>query len=184
MITLAADCLVFQLASGEHVPFSSDMISVELMGGPSKWFDPDLVHDAAKAVFHYFKFEKAREAVTLAEFAEALESVLSTLAEGASKGVQNPTVAIAESDLSRLARESSDGWELLFYPRLRAELRSHAQKAPRVVRFKGLRDCVKQLVGTERWGARCRNVEEQVVAYLRQCACAELRSTQCSLVIQ
>lgn len=184
MITLASDCLVFQLASGENVPFSSDMISVELMGGPAKWFDPELVQDAAKAVFHYFKFEKARQSVTVGEFAEALEGVLSTFAEGAEKAAAAKAARIAESDLARLARESGDGWELVFYPKLRAELRSHAQKSPALVRFSGLRDCVKQLAGTERWGARCRTVQEQIVAFLRECATAELRAANCSLLIQ
>lgn len=183
MITLASDCLVFQLASGENVPFSSDMISVEVMGEPSKCFDPELVQDAAKAVFHYFKFEKARESVSVGEFAEALESVLSSFAEGAEKAAAEQAARIAESDLALLARESEAGWELMFYPKLRAELRNHALKSPAVVRFNGLRDCVKQLAGTDRWGARCRTVQEQVVAFLRECASTELRSCECSMVI-
>jgi len=32
MITLAWDCLMFQMASGESIPFSAEMISVELSG--------------------------------------------------------------------------------------------------------------------------------------------------------
>src|SRR5205085_2070549 len=32
MILLASDCLLFQMTSGESVPFSAEMISVELVG--------------------------------------------------------------------------------------------------------------------------------------------------------
>jgi hypothetical protein len=159
------------------------MISVELMGGTRKWFDPELVQDAAKAVFHYFKFEKGRQSVTVAEFAEALEGVLTKFADGAEKSAQEKSLGVAESDLARLAREAGNACELVFYPKLRAELRSHAQKSPRVVRFSGLRDCVKQLVGTERWGAKCRDLEEQIVNYLRHCATTELHSKECALLI-
>ena len=31
MITLASECLLFELANGESVPFSAEMISVEII---------------------------------------------------------------------------------------------------------------------------------------------------------
>ena len=76
MITLAADCLIFEMANGEGVPFSSDMISIELTGQSKQCFEPDFVRHAAKAVFHFFKHELGRQTVSVAEFAEALEKVL------------------------------------------------------------------------------------------------------------
>ncbi len=184
MITLAADCLVFKLASGENVPFSSDMISVELAGNTSQWFDQDFVHDATKAVFHYFKHEQGRETVSVGEFAEALERVLGGFAKAADLPV-NGTVApgVIEADLALLARESSDGWELRFFPRLRQEVRQQVRKGPRLLRFHGLRECVKQLLGARRWGGRCRTLEEQILYYLQQCLTEEMRSGSCSLMV-
>ncbi len=184
MITLAADCLVFELANGENVPFSSDMISVDLAGETAKWFDQDFVRDATKAVFHYFKYEKGQQTVSIGEFAEALEQVLERFAAAAEQHVKAArTTGVVEADLARLARESSDGWELLFFPRLREEVRQHAHASPRMIRFSGLRDCVKHLLGAERWGDRCRLLEDQILAYLRQCLTAEVRSENCSLVV-
>ncbi len=184
MITLAADCLVFRLANGENVPFSSDMVSVDLMGESAKWFDPDFVRDAAKAVFHYFKYEKGRQTVSVGEFAEALEQVLNGFATAAEAPVDpGRPGGIEETDLLRLAQETSHGWELLFFPRLRQEVRERARKSPRMVRFSGLRDCVKQLLGTQRWTSRCRTMEEQILVYLRQCLCAEAPSGNCSLMV-
>ena len=41
MITLASDCLLFELASGESVPYSADMVSVELEGDTAESFDAE-----------------------------------------------------------------------------------------------------------------------------------------------
>lgn len=184
MITLAADCLIFQLDSGENVPFSSDMISVDLAGNTAKWFDEEFVRDATKAVFHYFKHEQGRQTVSMGEFAEALERVLEGFATAAEQHCQaQPAAGVIEADLARLARESSEGWELLFFPRLRAEVRQHAHSSPQMFRFSGLRDCVKHLLGAQRWGDRCRLLEDQILCYLRQCLTTEVRSENCSLMV-
>src|SRR5882724_1565736 len=76
MILLADDCLVFHTASGEGIPYSAEMISVELMGDTAATFDPDFIKQAATAVFHYFRDELGRQSVTMAEFSLALEKVL------------------------------------------------------------------------------------------------------------
>ena len=62
---------------------------------------------------------------------------------------------------------------LFFFPRLRAELQRHLQQTPRMVRFRGLRGCVKQLTGARRWSRRCETLEREIVAYLRECLSAE-----------
>src|ERR1043165_4667342 len=79
MIAIAQDCLLFELASGESIPFSAEMISVELMGDAAGKFDPEVIRHAAASVFHYFKSDLARESVSVAEFAKALEKVLREL---------------------------------------------------------------------------------------------------------
>ncbi len=202
MIALASDCLVFRLASGENVPFSSDMISVELMGETSKWFDAEFVHHAAKSVFHYFKHELGRQTVTVAEFAELLEKVLHGFANmGSPPAAPPPTVPpappplvapappprtaeVLELDLSRLARESGDGSELFFYPLLRKQFQEQVRQSPRVLRYRGLRLCVKQLVGARRWSERCRTVEAQIISYLRECLSAETGARQVALMVE
>ncbi len=185
MIALAADCLLFKLASGESVPFSAEMISVELTGNTTQWLDPDFVGHAAKAVFHYFKHELRRQTLTVGEFAEALEKVLRGLKlepPAPSDGRVGP--AVRETDLCRLARETDPGGELFFFPLLRDELRQHLRQSPRLLRFSGLRSCVKQLVGVQRWNGRCRHLEEQIVQYLRECLIAEGRQSEFALVVE
>ncbi len=185
MIALASDCLLFRMANGESVPISVEMLSVELMGETTELFDSEFVRHAANAVFHYFKHELQRQTVSVGEFAGALERVLRGFALTARVSSQTKDLrGVLEADLSRLARESGKGCELFFFPRLRDELRHQLQQGPRVLRFRGLRRCVKQLVGARRWSVRCQNLEEQIVGYLRECLSAEAGQTELALVVE
>src|SRR5439155_14900038 len=80
---------------------------------------------------------------------------------------------VAETDLRRLAFQSGKGYELLFFLSLRQELRQKLQLSPQVLRFRGLRVCVKQLTGAKRWTRRCQALHDQIVDYLRTCLGAE-----------
>ena len=204
MILLAEDCLVFETASGEGVPFSAEMISVELIGDTEGAFDPDFVRHAAAAVFHYFRNELGRTTVTVAEFTEALEKVLrgtplvkpdvvaspiAPLPPEPSPGLTAPPVyaemaGVVPSDLSLLAGETGEGGELLFFPRLRDELRARLRQTPQVLCFQGLRPCVKQLVGTRRWSPRCQILQDQIEEYLRHCVSQESAGATCSLMVK
>lgn len=185
MITLSEDCLLFELQSGESIPYSADMLTVEIMGDTSEWFDSDFVKQAAKAIFHYFRHDLGRQSITVAEFSEVLEKVLQGFRERSEQAsAPSVTPGVKESDLHRLARESADGCELFFFPLLRDELRQQLRTNPRMVRFRGLRDCVKELAGTQRWTVRCQSLEEQVVGFLRECLTAEARREEFAMVVE
>jgi hypothetical protein len=185
MIALRTDCLLFQLTNGESVPCSADMISVEIVGEAHHRLDPEMLRHAAASVFHYFKVELQRESVTVGEFSRALEKVLGHLGYTIHAGEpgQLPGV-INEADLLRLVHEAGDSRELLFFPRLRDELRIQLRQSPRVVRFRGLRGCVKQLTGVRRWSPRCEQLQDQIVDYLRECLTAETEQNKCALVVE
>ena len=172
MIALHSDCLLFQLTNGESVPCSADMIAVEIVGDADGWLDPEMLRHAAASVFHYFKIELARETVTVGEFALALEKVLAPPRLHPSRQHAR-RCEISDTDLARLVRETGDSLELFFFPRLRDELRIQLRQSPRVVRFRGLRGCVKQLAGARRWSSRCEQLQDQIIAYLRECLTAE-----------
>jgi hypothetical protein len=185
MITLASDCLLFKMATGETIPYSADMVSVELEGDAAEQFDSEFVRHAANAVFHYFKHELGRQIVSFGEFAGALEKVLCGFAAPTQPATEsNSRPAVLEFDLRRLADESGPGSELFFFPRLRAELQRHLKQAPRVLRFRGLRGCVKRLAGARRWSLRCQGLEGEIVAYLRQCLSAESGPEEFALVVE
>jgi hypothetical protein len=183
MIALSSNCLLFQLSNGESVPCSAEMICVEIVGNPQSLIDPEMLRHAAASVFHYFKNDLERETVTVGEFAGALERVLRNLGLTLYAG-RNSEPEVLESDLSLLARESGVSLELFFFPRLRSELRFQLKQSPRMLRFRGLRGCVKRLTQARRWSARCEKLQEQIVEYLRQCLTAEPGKKDCPLVVE
>ena len=182
MIALHSDCLMFQLANGESVPCSADMICVEVTGHGDIVLDPDLLRHATASVFHYFKVELARQTVTVGEFAGALEKVLQRLGLAIHAGTVESRGGIAEADLRHLAGEC--GAELFFFPRLREELRFQLSQSPQLLRFRGLRGCVKRLAGARRWSLRCEKMQDQIVEYLRGCFSAEKEQNDCALVVE
>lgn len=186
MIALRSNCLVFQLSNGESVPCSADMIAVEVIGEANGLLDPEVLRHAAASVFHYFKVELGREVVTIGEFSMALEKALYHLGYSIhAHAAGTETRDVSDTDLGRLADESGGSLELLFFPRLRDELRVRLRNSPRLVRFRGLRGCVKQLAGARRWTPRCEQLQDQIVEYLRGCLTAETAQQQdCSLVVE
>lgn len=184
MIALASECLLFQMSNGEAIPFSADMISAEMVGEPTELFDSEFLRNAAKAVFHYFRHDLGRQSVSMGEFAGAMEKVLRGFAMAAKAAAEKAAPRVAESDLSRLATESGSGCELLFFPRLRDELRQQLRTCPHVLRFSGLRGAVKQLAGAQRWGHRCQDLKEQILNYMRECLSAESCEKEFALLIE
>jgi hypothetical protein len=186
MIALSSECLLFQLTNGEIIPCSPSMVSIELVGDSDGALDPEVLRHAAASVFHYFKKELHRETVTVVEFAGALEKVLRNLGLTLYAGeTEEPaTQKMIETDLGSFTHESDSSLELFFFPRLRDELRTRLRQSPRVLRFRGLRGCVKQLAGAQRWSARCEMIQDQIIEFLRQCMTAEPEQSDCALVVE
>jgi hypothetical protein len=185
MIALQSDHLIFQMTNGESVPCSAEMITIEIAGNSEGLIDAEMLRHAAASVFHYFKAELDRETVTVGEFALALEKVLRGF--GLTLYADEPpplAKQILETDLGHIARESAGSLELFFFPKLRNELRTQLRQSPRVLRFRGLRGCVKQITGARRWSNRCEKMQEQIVEYLRGCLTAEPEQNECALVVE
>jgi hypothetical protein len=189
MIQLKSDCLLFQTSDGEQVPCSAEWVTLELMGEGASLVDPEVVRHASAAVLHYFKNELKRQFVSVSEFATALEKVLrnfglSVYADFEEEAEAPKTSRIVESNLHTLASSSAAaGIELLFFSQLRQELQRQMQQAPNVVRFHGLRACVKLLAGAQRWTPRCQTLHDQIVDFLRGCWQTESASQSCALVV-
>ena len=183
MILLAHDCLFFELPNGDRVPLHSDHIIVEVRSGPAEGFDAEMVGHATAAVFHYFKHDLERLTVTVAEFSDALERVLRRLCLIWEQGASRAPGAEWAADLDSLAREVG-GMELAFFAGLRKTLRHGLATKPGQIRFRGLRECVKRLVGTRRWTERCQAMHEQIVEFLRRSLQADVGESPCALLVE
>jgi hypothetical protein len=201
MIQLKTDCLIFQTGQGEQIPCSAEWVTFELMGESAEVVDPEVVRHASAAVLYYFKHELQRESVSVGEFALALEKVLRSfgLSVSAEPQIQAPATPsggpsqapaqlssrrVLESNLKDLASSAaSEGFELLFFPQLRQELKRNLDQSPHVLRFHNLRDCVKQLAGARRWSQRCQKLHDQIVDFLRSCWETEPARRSCALLV-
>ena len=157
MILLRRDCLVFRTPDGEGIVCSATEVAATLLGDATDHLGENFLTNAVEAVLHFFKEDLQRTSVSVDEFAAALVKVLRGFGLDAyqDKDLPSKPLRIAEADLRGLASDTSEGLELLFFSRLRTELRSKIQQSPQVIRFRGLRSCVKQLTGARRWGPRC-----------------------------
>ena len=123
--------------------------------------------------------------VSIAEFATAFESVLNGLGLKLDSGrVAAARDEAANKDLQLLAFHAGDACELAFFPRLRTAVHSQFQITPRLIRFHGLRSCVKCLLGAERWSPRCDLLRDQIVEFLRRTLHKETAGDTCALLVE
>ena len=185
MIWLGSEYLMFQMPSGESVAFSSEAIAVEIVDETEGELDANMVKQAANAVYHYFKHELGRQTVTVSEFAAAMEKALEgfEISIVSTQTQRTGSSTVAEADLGRIARRAGRAFELEFFPRLRDELKQQLLTSPNVVRFTGLRNCVKELTGARRWSRRCTAMEDQIVGYVRECLTTDAADAKCMLVV-
>ncbi|MFN7139348.1 MAG: hypothetical protein ACK4UN_08420 [Limisphaerales bacterium] len=187
MIQLNPDYLIFQTSNGENIPCSAELVTIELIGEAAQFLDPELIRNASAAVLHYFKNELGKQSVTVAEFSEALEKVLKgfglDVKSRETESIETPGGRVCETDLRELAASAGKGFELVFFATLRDHVRQELNDSVQVLHFKGLRGCVKQLTGAQRWCGRCQTLNDQIVEYLRGCVTAEPRKNSCSLVV-
>ena len=184
MILLRHDCLVFRTANGD-IPCSAEEVTVELLGESAQLVEPHIIKNAALAVLHYFKSELGRTTVSVSEFSKALEAALRGLGLKISTNSPEPPppMRVVEADLNRLIHRSGQGLELAFFQLLREELRHQLAKSPHILRLRGLRGCVKQIICTKRWTPRCQRLNEQIIEYLRTCLRVERSGAERALVV-
>jgi len=80
--------------------------------------------------------------------------------------------------------EAGGNCELIFFPRLRDELRAAAPAGAADAVLRGIRACVKQLTGARRWCGRCHGLHDQIIEFLRSCMTREHPAANCALVVK
>ncbi|MGE3310866.1 MAG: hypothetical protein AB7O66_12930 [Limisphaerales bacterium] len=203
MIQLRSDCLVFEVSGGDKIPCSVEKLTIEVLAESLEDLDPEVIREAAAAVLHYFRDDLGRETVTLVEFTEALEHVLSGLGYQIADGTITPVVdadmapdsvgkggdqgtadpCMVECDLGTIAESLGEDLEMRFFQHLRTELRSLLAAQPEVIRFNGLRRCAIRLARARRWCPRSLQVSDEIVGFLRDCWGAEMPKRRCSMFV-
>jgi hypothetical protein len=184
MIQLHRDYLYFETAQGQIIPCSAELVAVELIGDAADKLDPEVIQQAAAAVLHYFRQDLGCTTVSVGEFSRALAEALETLGLNIESGDPPDENSVRSYDLRRLVAVTGRAFELSFFPTLRRELRLRLGQSPNVLRFHGLRGCVKQLTGAKRWSQRCETLSDQIIEYLRACLQTESQTKSCGLIVR
>jgi hypothetical protein len=184
MTPLPSPSLVFRVSADGLIPCAAQAVTIKVAGEAADLLDTELVRNAAAAVLHYFRQDLKRDAVSPAEFSAALDLVLRGFGLThlrAENATGSEAAGMVETDLRTLV---GDGLELLFFQRLREELRRQLAPRPGVVSFHSLRPCVMQLTGARRWSPRCQSLNDRIVDYLRNSLRTDGASRPCRLVVQ
>lgn len=184
MIQLREDCLLVEQPGGGYVPWSANQLTLEFIGGAANLMDDEVLRHVAAGVLHYFREELGRTMVTVGEFAQAIARVLNGLGFSAEVTEVKLGDPVRIADLQQLAHGSGKLGELEFFLRLRATLREQLAGAPRTVEFRGLRSCVKQLVGRKNWCPACDRMEAWIIDSLRRWFELEPASARTALVVR
>lgn len=182
MIRLRADCLIIQISGGEQFPCPVEIVTTELIGEAVAWMSQEAIQNVTAAVLHFFREEQEREVVSVAEFSEALESVLQNLGYSVNAAAKRKRI-IRNADINNWIRESEGELELVMYQCLRSEMKHLLKNTPSELRLSGLRGCVKRVLRARRWSRRCQTLSDQVVSFMRQCF-NEHAAADCLLVVK
>ena len=185
MIQLHPDYLMFALPNGESVPCSAETVTLELIGDAADDLDPEVIKNAAAAVLHYFQEDMKRDCVSVGEFSEALEEVLRGFGFKVQSGSADQPEPPAEADLHELAQAAADCGELRFFALLRGEVRRQLYRSScGRLHLRGLRPCVKRLMGAARWSPRCEGMSDRIVDFVRGCLSSEGHGQTCAVLIR
>lgn len=182
MIRLHPDCLIIRMSSGEQFPCPAEVVTVELIGEAASWMSEEVVKNVAAAVLHFFKEEQGRDVVSVAEFSEVLEDVLQGFGYSVGSAAKRKRM-VRDRDINEIIPDCEGELELAMYQRLRLEMKRILKNPPDELRFSGLRGCVKRVLHAQRWSRKCQTLNDQIVAFLRECLDAHA-AANCSLVVK
>lgn len=185
MIQLNPDCVVLELESGNTLPCSVELMTVELLGETASWIDPEILRNINQAVILYLRDELGKHLVSFQEFSEVLEQVL----KGFGFDLALPRSAVTKSggvektNIADWLGRKDQGFELMMFQRLRKELsKKLSNEPPGVLWIHGLRECVKNQLGARRWSRKCQDLNDQLISFIRECFDRSAHS-DCSLVV-
>jgi len=145
--------------------------------------EPWVLEIMVESVICHFQEELQRPQVSLKEFMDVTRTLLKSLSQEVIRKNQHAF----QLDLLETARRCGTGFELEFFSEIRRFFARSAagssgcnpsgpfslageeeEKRERTLCITGLRHCAKFLSGRSRWGKRCAEVRDEIVAFIRE----------------
>jgi len=170
MICANDDITWVRFGDGHLAPFDEHRLALSIQSvaervGQADWW---LAESIAAAVHLYATKCRKNSVIPSSEIAEIVASILSML------GFEDLSTAYAGHErhtsihLGDLARRVGAAFELEFFRQLDRALGVVGDQRLSVLKLDGLRACVMQLRGADRWTAGCRRFAEEIVEHVRE----------------
>jgi hypothetical protein len=155
---------------GHMAPFDEQRLALSIQSvaeraGHSDWW---LAESVAAAVHAYAVKCRSDGVISSSEIVEIVGAVLSTLGFQKISQEYIGHEHSAAIHLNDLAARMGAAFELEFFRQLDHELKAASDHRLSVIEVDGLRSCVMQLRGAQRWNAGCRELAEEIVVYVRE----------------
>jgi len=169
MIQLQTDVLWVRAKDGRLSPFDERRLALSIQKvaeniGHSDWW---LAESIAAAVHAFAVKSRSDQIIPSKEIAEIVTTVLATLGYDWISEAYAADANRVAIHLNELAWRTNAGFELEFFQQLDHALRAAANRRLVAMRIDGLRACVMQLRGAQRWTAGCRRLAEDIVEHVR-----------------
>lgn len=161
---------------------SAEQVAFQLVGPKAQQYAEE-IRAAVAAVVYFFRNDLGRSTVSLADFAATLDKALAGLGLSLELPLRQAELGL-ETDLASLLAWAPESREGAGFAPLRRHLREQLRVRPAVIRYCGLRDCVRRALGVPRWTPRCQRLADQIVGFLRACLQADGRGSRCILVVR
>ncbi len=168
MIQPRQDITWVKADDGHMSPFDTERLaaSIERVAIAAGEGETCLAESIAAAIQLYAGDVVNNQVVTVDEISEMVEAVLSMLGHDEIARAYALARRSSAIRLDAMAASAGAAFELEFYRRLDAELRTAANDRIRMLRVSGVRDCVLLLRGRRRWGTSCQHLADDIVAYV------------------
>ena len=170
MIQLHDDIVWVRFEDGRLAPFDEQRLALSIqkvaeLAGHSDWW---LAESIAAAVHAYAVKCLTNGVIQCREITEIVAVVLSELGyQGISEAYARGANRVA-IHLHDLTGQMTASLELEFFQQLDRALGAAANRRLLVLEVDGLRACVMQLRGAQRWTAGCRRFAEDIVEHVRE----------------
>lgn len=169
MIWLNKDMAWVRTDDGRLVPFDGHRLAASIeraahrVGLSEQW-----LAEAIVAAVNTFACDCLRDqAVAETELVSVVEGVLRAMGYDEVARAYVAARRVEPIDLDALAAQTGTGFELDFFRQLDAALGTAARRGLTELQVCGLRACVMQLRGAQRWSTGCARLADEIVEYVR-----------------
>lgn len=167
MIQLNPRSICLHLPHGETVPLLAKSVVHAYCEQKPLGIDMESwqLEEVAHALIHYLRVDLHRDTIAADDFFEALSTLVIVVGDHPAQKSEEP---IQSANLYHMAQEPGCAFELAFFRAVQRATREFKAQRTRLIRFVGLRPCVKLLLGAKNWGKSCQRLSDEIVDFIRR----------------